>query len=94
MHKSSFSRQLSDAAEIMSFRDGTLLNRKDMFNRCKIPEMFFRGNESKVKKAKQRTNFKTTENIPKEPEKNDENKKRQLESNYENKIEVPNNKII
>ena len=37
-HKTSFSRQLGEAIAIMTYKGGSLLNRKEMFNRCKSPQ--------------------------------------------------------
>ena len=49
-YKSAFARQVGESVEMMTFSGYELLNKKDMLNRCKIPEMFFRRLESKVKK--------------------------------------------
>ena len=47
-HKSSLSRQITEAVEIMTYNDGCLLNRKEQFNRCTIPEIFFKGANNKI----------------------------------------------
>ena len=59
-HKSSFSRQLQEAVSIMIFKGDTLLNRKEMFNRCIIPAIFLKDqnhNRNPKKHLKKQKNF-------------------------------------
>ena len=58
--KTSFARQIAEAVEIMSFSSGTLLNKKEMFNRSLIPEIFMKGPENKLQKKDHTRRFQRT----------------------------------
>ena len=91
-HKTSFCRQLTEAVEIMTFCSRTLLNRKEIFNRCLIPEIFLKAPKTNKNKKKKKTNSKDILKTKKEQKKRTLAEDRQYEENLDQSIAITKKK--
>ena len=91
-HKTSFGRQLGEAVAIMTYRGGTLLNRKEMFNRCLIPSIFIKGPSDKLDKTKKNKYPPKNEEISMQTKRVEQERKLELDELEEHEDSHPTKK--